>query len=376
MILILSSESWGRMLLSKHHYAIELCRKGNTVYFLNPPISGKGFKSKFGFRSDASTRGVIVIDQALYFPFNIKFHTPRIYKWLMKWHTSQLIASIGKPIDLVWSFDLQGLYSFNDFPAEILKVYFPADEPIIPNSIQASRGADALVSITKEIIEKFDAFRDRSCLLNHGLAAEFINNNNSVHAVENPKRVGISGNFLRNDIDRETFKRIINDHPEIIFECWGSDSIGQSNIGGSVTNETEQFITALKSKDNVVMHGIVDTKTLAEGFNRMDAFLICYDISRDHSKGTNYHKIMEYLSTGKVIISNNVTAYNDKPGLVEMVVERRNNDALPQLFSKIMSSIEVYNSDYLIRKRKEFAFSNAYSNQLTKLESFLQSVSK
>lgn len=363
------------MLLSKHHYAIELARKGNSVYFLNPPSGGMGFKSKFSFRSDHSTKGVTVIDQVLYFPFNIKFHAPGVYKWLMKWHTRQLVKAFERPIDLVWSFDLQGLYSLEDFPPGILKVYFPADEPIIPNSINASRGADALVSITKEIIEKFDQFKDSSILLNHGLATEFMVEAKSLYTTGNPKRVGISGNFLRNDIDRETLLKVIQDNPEVIFECWGSHSVTHSNIGGSATSETEQFIGDLQSRPNVIMHGIVDTVSLVEGFNRMDAFFICYDIKKDHSKGTNYHKLMEYLSTGKVIISNNVTAYKDREGLVEMVASRDNNEVLPQLFRKVMSSLEIYNSEALIRKRKEFAYSNAYANQIIRVESFLQSVS-
>ncbi len=373
-ILVLSSEDWGRMLLSKHHYAIELARKGNTVYFLNPPSRKLSLSSNFNYRLDESTKGVIVIDHRLNFPFDIKFHASGVYRWLMKWHTNKLIKSINKPVDLVWSFDLQGLYSLKDFPAESLKIYFPADEPIIPHSIKASQGANALVSITREIIDKFDEFRNRSYLLNHGLAAEFIGNRNASYSVGSPRRVSISGNFLRNDIDRATLLTIIKGNPDIIFECWGSHSVNHSNIGGSATSETEQFIDALKSSHNVIMHGIVDTATLAEGFNRMDAFLICYDIKKDHSKGTNYHKIMEYLSTGKVIISNNVTAYKDNPGLVEMVPERNNNAELPELFKKVMSSLDKYNSEFLIQKRRDFAFSNAYSNQIDKLEIFLHSV--
>src|ERR1043165_2973102 len=36
-IVILSTEPWGRMLLSKMHYAIELAELGNDVFFVNPP---------------------------------------------------------------------------------------------------------------------------------------------------------------------------------------------------------------------------------------------------------------------------------------------------------------------------------------------------
>jgi hypothetical protein len=69
----------------------------------------------------------------------------------------------------------------------------------------------------------------------------------------------------------------------------------------------------------------------------MDAFLICYDIEKDQSGGTNYHKIMEYMCTGKVIIGNNITTYKNKPELVQMVNERDNNRELPALFDHVIS---------------------------------------
>ena len=370
-ILVLSSENWGKMLLSKHHYAIELARKGNTVYFLNPPGKEMRIKSKFNYRLDSSTKGVTVIDQYIYFPYDIRFHAPGIFKWLMKWHIKQLLKSINKPIDIIWSFDLQGLYSLKDFPASMLKLYFPADEPIIPNSINASNGADVLVSITKEIIGKFNKFKESSFLLNHGLAAEFLVHKANDYVVGSPKSVGISGNFLRNDIDREILFNVIKENPDIIFECWGSYAVSHSNIGGSTSIETVDFIKALQFEPNVIMHGIVNTSELSAGINRMDAFLICYDIRRDQSKGTNYHKIMEYLSTGKVIISNNVTAYEGKGKLVAMASKRNSNDELPGLFREVINNLDYWNSTDLIAERKQFAEENRYSRQIDKLTVFL-----
>src|SRR5690606_6788212 len=36
-ILLISPEPWSHIFVSKHHYAIELAKRGNYVYFLNPP---------------------------------------------------------------------------------------------------------------------------------------------------------------------------------------------------------------------------------------------------------------------------------------------------------------------------------------------------
>ena len=108
----------------------------------------------------------------------------------------------------------------------------------------------------------------------------------------------------------------------------------------------------------------------------MDAFLICYDVTRDQSKGTNYHKVIEYISTGKVIVSNNITSYQDMNELVVMVQARDDNRELPTLFKEVMENLPFYNREQLYEKRKTFALNNTYEKQVerigTYLESFLQ----
>ena len=37
-VLVLSPQSWGKMRISKHHYALKLAALGNEVCFVNPPL--------------------------------------------------------------------------------------------------------------------------------------------------------------------------------------------------------------------------------------------------------------------------------------------------------------------------------------------------
>lgn len=103
----------------------------------------------------------------------------------------------------------------------------------------------------------------------------------------------------------------------------------------------------------------------------MDGFLICYDIHKDQSGGTNYHKIMEYLSTGMVIVSNNVTTYRDRPELVRMIAEREHNRQLPALFKETIANIALYNSPDARLGRIRFAHDNTYDKQLERIERLL-----
>ncbi len=43
----------------------------------------------------------------------------------------------------------------------------------------------------------------------------------------------------------------------------------------------------------------------------LDGFFWCYDNDRDPNKGSNSHKIMEYLSTGKVVLSTLISTYTN-----------------------------------------------------------------
>jgi hypothetical protein len=56
---------------------------------------------------------------------------------------------------------------------------------------------------------------------------------------------------------------------------------------------------------------MVSPEALSKELRRMDAFLICYDVEKDQSKGSNYHKVMEYLAYGRPIISNFITRYKN-----------------------------------------------------------------
>ena len=69
IILLISPQAWGNMFLAKHHYAIELAKCGNQVFFLNPPELGiKAVEIK----QHESISGLFLIRHSLFFPFQVK----------------------------------------------------------------------------------------------------------------------------------------------------------------------------------------------------------------------------------------------------------------------------------------------------------------
>ena len=244
------------------------------------------------------------------------------------------------------------------------------DEPRNSDALNAASDADIIFAVTKEILDKYKGYEIPKHFINHGVSDYFFNQ--PTKESNGVIRVGLSGNLLRPDIDYETLLLIIRENPQVIFEIWGNYNMEDGNLGGGTGELGNQFIQSLLESQNVQLHGSVSSNQLPAEFNRMDAFLICYDVQKDQSKGTNYHKIMEYLSTGKVIISNNVTTYSNKPGLVEMTTERNTNKHLPALFKKVIENLATYNSAILQEQRKAFAAGNTYSKQVETIEQLLK----
>ncbi len=372
--MILTPQAWGKMKLAKHHYAIELAKAGNEVYFLNPPDNHRWSwsRKRIQVKSDEHQRGLFIIDQQLYFPYRIKFHARKIYNRLVKKQIRDILRAIHKPIDIIWSFDIGNLFPLSYFDKNIFKIFHPVDEPSDNNAIIAASGANVLFSVTREIIEKYKDFKIPSEFINHGISEEFLGNLFIRPAKGQPINVGLSGNFLRPDLDRQILIQIVRGNPECRFHFFGIYMTADSNIGSSEDAEVKAFIDRLQDFTNAEFHGVLKTKELAMALNRMDALLICYDMQLDQSKGTNYHKVMEYLSTGKVIISNNITTYQEYPELIRMNESREDNKLLPALFRDTITNLFHWNSDLLMNQRKSFANKNTYSHQLERIGNFIQ----
>jgi glycosyltransferase involved in cell wall biosynthesis len=209
--------------------------------------------------------------------------------------------------------------------------------------------------------------------INHGVSKTFLDECRLDNYVPgSPLRIGYAGNLLRTDIDTACLLQIIRENPEVQFEFWGAYKYTDSNIGGAGDDEKQHFVQALLNQGNVVLHGPVPSSELAKAYTRIDAFIICYDILKDQSKGTNYHKVIEYLSTGKVIISNNITTYKHTKELLVMANSRNSNEELPGIFKEVIGSIAYYNSKELMQKRRQYAEENLYPRQLELIEEILQ----
>jgi glycosyltransferase involved in cell wall biosynthesis len=317
-VLLISPQHWGTMRVTKHHYAIELAKLGHEVFFLEPTeASWKWNKTSFSI-TPTDAEGVKLLKQQINIPYNLKFHSKRLFDWFIKRHIKKLEKHFGH-FDLVWSFDLTNSMPLNYFSKTVKKIFFAADWPLTSDAVMAAEGANLLVSVAQEILDQYpNTLNTKKLLIDHGVADCFIEEGKKPFVkTDEVIRIGMSGNFLRPDIDRPVLLKIIKTHTDLFFECFGSYEFKNSNLGGSADADTIAFIEALQHAPNIILHGMVRPEVLAKELRRMDAFLICYDVKKDQSKGTNYHKVMEYLAYGKPIVSNDISTYADNVSVLQ-----------------------------------------------------------
>ena len=369
MIFIISYESWGPMLMSKHHYAIQLSKAGNKVFFINHPDRRKRMGRGQIKVVETGYNNLFVVEHRLFYPYFLKYKLIGLYNFLTGMHIKSIIRKVGVYPDIVWSFDTGNSIPLKLFPKSKLRILMPVDGPFgHKDELRSGETADVIISVTERILLVFKKFHVPKLLVNHGVADVFLAEYNKPD--KKPIRVGYSGSLIRNDLDTAVFLNIIKGHPDIIFEFWGEYDYNKSNIHlpQDVLNETLLFLDTLGKLPNVILHGTVDSAKLAEGLARMNALLICYRIKNDQ----NHHKVLEYLGTGKVIVSNYMSSYSqDKTGLIEMVKSPDNNSELPDIFDKVINNLEKYNSIEFRENRMKYASEFSYSKNIKRIESFI-----
>jgi hypothetical protein len=368
---VVSPQAWGKMFISKHHYALELARLGYEVFFVNPPK-----ENKLGGRPNIKIevteyKNLLTVNHTLFFSNYLKFHLPflhNVFIFIQRW---LLLKKIGKP-DLILSFDLT-----NNFPLKGIackKIFFAADEPRAVQNFVSARNADLIVSVSQHILDLYQKYfpKTKKLLINHGLSEEFLNIPKDLPKKYDRINIGLSGNFLFNDIDYPVLLQIVLENPEVKFHFYGNHST-KSNIGADSSKANLEYLEQIKQSTNCIFHGVLGKRELALELNQMDGFLICYDPEKGQSSGSNSHKILEFLSTGKVIFSSHFSYYVGTE-LFLMNLRNQSNSVLISEFKQGIMDFQNSNSLYNIAKRKEFAMEQSYVSNLSKIFSVISSL--
>jgi glycosyltransferase involved in cell wall biosynthesis len=326
-----------------------LAAAGNEVYFLNPPsetddLSNSSFQNLFIVDYRHSTRGLNRMPLLLSNVF-----WKRVVRQVEK-------ISKGK-FDIVWSFDP---YRFQDLDLfrTTIKIYYAAD---VHRHIAVERTvcnhSDIVLSPSHAILNRLQT-RTFKQHLDHAVADYFLWDHQPVPLPGSQQRkivfVGNLGSkYLNQELALETILK--NQAADFIF-----------------VGDASALPLKLKEQLNVFCLGRVANSVLPSIFKSADVLWLYYDTEKYEVEASNSHKIMEYLSSGKVIVSTKIAEYTQRQLLIMTDV----NDQLPQLMQDVLENLDHYNSTELQTVRIEFAKGNTYTRQLKKIEVRLSEVLK
>lgn len=360
-ILILSPEDWGDNLLSKHLYAKELS-KNNQVYFLHtaPHPSQKQFVKSQTINKNLTLLHLKKVVKGIFkLPvFAIDFQNQFIIK--------KIKNQIGQPIDVVWSFDQSKFQNLQQFKAPVT-IFHPVDyiEKALPFLSKIANSADLILSVSEKILEIIETTTPKH-FINHGVDELFT----QLHGETTPPdfiqpdkvNVGYIGNLQIKLMDWEALTNSVKNNPDINFVFIGPDRA--SNIGG---NKEFKQLNTIKALPNTCFTGSLTKPELQKVLCFFDAFIISYDHQKFPIHVSNSHKILELLSTGKVIVANYIYTYKDSP-LMETVTD---NELLPQKLTEVLKNLNHYNAPEKQKERINYALSNTYSKQIERIELLL-----
>ena len=190
-------------------------------------------------------------------------------------------------------------------------------------------------------------------------------------ATNQPIKVGYVGNLLMPYIDREGMLELMERHPSVEFHLWGPRTPSESNVGAD--DGGSSFTGRLARNANVILHGPKTPAQIAEQIGDSDILLMCYSVARDPNRGCNSHKILEYLSTGNVIVANHVSDYAEQPGLIEMVPADGCRTLL-EVFDAVLRDLEVHNAPSRRERRLRYTLDNSYPAQIDRIAAFRNTV--
>jgi len=359
-VLIISPENWGINHVSKHHYALELA-KNNYVYYLNLP------QKRDSNVGQVISESLHIVNYKSMFP-GINYIPFSVRKVFQRIQADQIQKTIQKKLDIVWSFDP---YRFQYLPLfrSTLNIYHPVDIHDTPIEKNIVNSCHVIFGSSDKILERFSYTNKPVLKVGHGLADHFLNPIIPIKSfIRRSKRlrVGLVGNLHYSYIDNNTLMKIIeiNSHIDFYF-------IGPYEMSNLSRMRNNRLISLLRSMPNTFLLGSKSSKVLPSYFSGFDLFLICYTGKKNISELANPHKILEYLSTGKPIVSHYIDEYKSHRNIICMVDD---NKDLADLFSHVINNLSKYNSPDIVKKRKTIAKNNTYKKQIEKIEKFLSNI--
>lgn len=350
-ILLISPEPWDGHFVSKHHYALELSRRGHRVLFHGPaePIGDICLDSV----SDAC--GILQVLHAPPAGRGLRFLPACVRRRLEASWLTRVELALGQPIDVVWSFENSRFFDMS-FAGERLKIYQQVDLNQDFHPELAAETADISIAISEPIARRLASFSRKLIRITHGYCSqdsrEFPFEGLQHEFADASVNAVMVGNLDIAYLDVQLLVQLVSDHPDVKFHFVGGYT-PDSGLHGLVG-----------SAPNVRFWGLQPARTLPSFLKCADILLVAYLAEDYRDQLANPHKMMEYLASGRCILATRTLEYEDRPDLVETVHSRTE---YRRRFALILEDPSIWNSPDKVAIRQEFANANTYADQLERI---------
>jgi len=349
-ILLISPESWGINFVSKHHYAQALSERDNIVFYLNPP-SKKNNITKI-------TPNLYVVDYISAYrglgrlPANISGIF--IHRELKK-----IESIMGAKADIIWNFDTSRFFNLTQLKNK-LRIAHIVDWSEDFNREMLCQTSDLCLCTSNFLKASMEKSNSKTYNIGHGynLSDYKLETTDKQEINDNFKiKVGYVGNLNLKYMDWDIINQIVYNNQPIRFFFIGPE--GKSNI--SKQKSDNDIIKKVKAYNNAYFLGEKPAYKIPAYLNLFDILILVYKPNLYKKQLANPHKLLEYLGSGKVIVSSWTEEYKDRQDLIEMVDD---NDSLLDKFQEVVEKLTFYNSIDKESRRKEYALENTYQKKI------------
>lgn len=356
-ILLISPEPWDHIFVSKHHYAINLAKRGNQIYFLNPPRKKKIEVLKTNYD------GVYSVEYTG-FPKGLRFYPRILQKHFIRKKFQILERLCNQKFDVIWSFDNSVFFDFSALPKDVLKISHIVDLNQDFQSRRSSETADYCFCTAGRIFDRIKKHNTRVLKVNHG----FSDAPNDITSCYIPgfNRVAClyAGNLAIPYIDWICLWNLVRENPTVdfIFVGPGKEIMDKSSIHGTAKK-------SVLEADNSFFIGSLSSENLLSLEKSVDIVLVSYQ-EKFHAEQSNPHKMMEYMGSGTMIVATYVSEF-DLQGVKDLFLMCKSNAEIPRLFQTALENLDYWNSNGMKKARMEFASNNSYNKQIDRIEHFI-----
>lgn len=356
-ILVISPEPWDHIFVSKHHYSTHLAKRGNIVYFLNPPsntlsVEPSGIENLFVVNYKGFIGGL------RFFPRFMR----RFFMRTVFYKLQQLTKTC---FHVVWAFDNSVFFDFHVFGKMTLTISHIVDPNQNFNTRLAAKTASICLCNTDLLRNRLSQWNKNVFKINHGYYVSQTSKNISLPGRNAIKAIYV-GNLNIPYLDWEILCRLVGENANVDFIF-----VGPGFREPAVQSESRgQYKGLIASYSNFYDVGRVSSDSVQAYLRGGDILLVCYQERFQNDQTANTHKLMEYLGSGKVIVATFTAEYSDlrQQGLIAMSTQNRE---FPALFKDVLANLPFWNDSGKQRARIDIALENTYEKQIEKIENVL-----